>query len=262
MLEIDLRGKVAIVTGVSSGIGVGIAKMMARAGCNIVGCGTSSEESEGAKRFIDIVRGEHQEAIYCSLDITGQDAQKRLINSAVEQFGTVDILVSNAGVNMFEGVDNCSEEQWEQNMNINLKVHWQLSKVCKPWLERSGSGTIILITSNHSDCTMPNCFPYNVAKTAIKGLVQSLALEWGPSIRTVGVAPGFIDSESNNRWFNSFSNPSKERERTVDIHPVKRLGTVDEVGGLTAFLCSDMAQFISGATYLIDGGRSASMQDF
>jgi len=123
------------------------------------------------------------------------------------------------------------------------------------------TGVIIIITSNHAFSTIPGCFPYNVSKTALTGLVRSLAIEWGPRIRTVGLAPGFIDTPGNQQWFNSFPNPEKERQRTIDLHPVKKLGTPEEAGAWCVFLASDYAAFASGTTYLLDGGRSALMQD-
>jgi NAD(P)-dependent dehydrogenase (short-subunit alcohol dehydrogenase family) len=118
------------------------------------------------------------------------------------------------------------------------------------------------MTSNHAFRTIPGCFPYNVTKTAITGLVRSMAIEWGPKIRTVGVAPGFIDTPGNDTWFESFPDAGEERRRTVDMHPVKRIGTTEEVGNLCVFLASPMARFVSGTTVLMDGGRSALMQDF
>jgi len=117
------------------------------------------------------------------------------------------------------------------------------------------------MTSNQGNHTIPGCFPYNVSKTALKGLVQSLAIEWGPEIRTVGIAPGFIDTPGNQKWLDSFPDLEAERNRTVNMHPVKKLGTPEDVGLLCAFLASDMASFISGNVILMDGGRSALMQD-
>lgn len=261
MLNIDLKGKTALVTGVSSGVGQGVAKMLARAGCNISGCGRSLKTTQGVSDFFKIIKNEGANASYSGLNITSEEDQKMLVTKTIEVFGGIDILVSNAGVNVFEGAENCSEEQWNFNMDLNLKAHWQLSKLCKASLEKNGNGVIVLMTSNHSEYTIPGCFPYNVAKTAIKGLVQSLAIEWGPSIRTVGVAPGFIDTEGNQKWFNSFPDSDCERLRTIDMHPAKKMGTPEEVGSLCAYLASNHAKFITGTTYLMDGGRSALMQD-
>ena len=180
MLNIDLSGKTVLITGVSSGVGQGVAKIMAKAGCNVVGCGRSSEDSNGAREFLKSLDNKKANGIYVSADISSQKDRDNLVHKAIKRFNNIDILISNAGVNVFEGAEKCTEDQWDFNMELNLKAHWALSKLCKPYLEKSGNGVIILMTSNHSDYTIPGCFPYNVAKTAIKGLVQSLAIEWGP----------------------------------------------------------------------------------
>ena len=92
------------------------------------------------------------------------------------------------------------------------------------------------------------------------GLVGILGFVGGPAVRTVGVAPGFIDTAGNDTWFDSFPDPEAERRRTIDLHPVKRNGTLEELGALCVYLASPYARFISGTTILMDGGRSALMQ--
>ena len=195
------------------------------------------------------------------MDVTIPGQIEAFIDAVKEVFGGVDILVSNAGLNVFKGVEKATIEDWEFNSNLNLRSHWLIARKAKPLLEKSGNGTIIIITSNHAFNTLSGCFPYNVSKAGLLGMVQSLAIEWGPKIRTVGIAPGFITTEANDTWFNAFENPEKEMKRTINLHPVGKLGTVEEVGALCAFLSSDYAGFISGTTYLVDGGRSAVMQD-
>lgn len=256
-LEINLRGKVALVTGVSSGIGAAIAKMLTRAGATVIGCG-KEELSEAFIRLSDL---HGVEVMYVVADVTKNDDLVRLVDSVVQRFGKIDLLISNAGQNVFEGTEHCNEDKWQYNLDLNLAAHWRLAKLCKRYLEQTGNGTIIIITSNHAFSTIPGCFPYNVAKTALTGLVRSLAVEWAPHIRTVGLAPGFIDTPGNQQWFDSFSDSTAERQRTINLHPVKRIGTPEEVGAWCVFLASDFASFASGTTYLLDGGRSALMQD-
>ncbi len=259
-LHLNLEGKVAFITGVSSGIGQGIAKMLALAGCDIAGCGFSSAENKGVIDFKKQVADAGRQTIYVQADVTQQSELQKFVEEGMKRFGKMDILVSNAGKNIFEGAADCSEAQWEENINLNLASHWRLSKMCYPHL-KTALGVIIIITSNHAYATMPGCFPYNVTKTALTGLVRSLCIEWGPAIRVVGLAPGFIQTPGNDTWFNSFADPENKRNQTIELHPVKALGTVEQVGGFCAFLASDFARFASGATYLFDGGRSALMQD-
>lgn len=259
--NIDFSKKVVLVTGVSSGIGVGVSHSFARAGAIVVGCSRKSENDPTINHFKEVVQSAGGTAHYIQADVTKAEDLTRYVEEAKEHFGGIDVIVSNAGVNVFEGAENCTEEKWTYNMELNLASHWHLAKAAKPYLEKSIHGVILLMTSNHAYSSIPGCFPYNVTKTAITGLVRSLAIEWGPHIRTVGIAPGFIDTPGNDSWFNSFPDPAIERQRTINMHPVKRIGTVEEVGDLCVYLASPTASFISGTTILMDGGRSALMQD-
>lgn len=242
-LEINLEKKVAIVTGAASGIGAGIAAMLLRAGAIVEGC--------------DI----HGGTGISRIDVTDSRQVNSFVSAITQRHGRIDIVVSCAGSNVFTGAAATTEEDWNRNMQLNLTAHWQLALACKQPLEASGEGVILIISSNHAFSTIPGCFPYNIAKTALTGLVRSLAIEWAPQIRTVGIAPGFIDTPGNQTWFNSFPSPEEERSRTVNLHPVKRLGTPEEIGAWCVFLASPYAAFSSGITYLVDGGRSALMQD-
>jgi len=256
MFQIDLTGKTVVITGVTTGIGASIAKMFAKAGANISGCATSADGGD----FTKVTSENPEKALYSQCDVTKEEELQEFIQNTMEKFGRIDVLVSNAGQNVFEGAANCDEVHWQQNMELNLASHWRLTKLCKPYLEKN-NGVIIIMTSNHAYSSIPGCFPYNVTKTALTGLVRSLAIEWGPSIRTVGIAPGFIDTPGNQKWFDSFPDPETERQRTIDLHPVKKIGSPEEIGAWCVFLASEYASFASGVTYLIDGGRTALMQD-
>ena len=258
---LDYKDKVVLVTGVSSGIGLGVAREFARAGAHVAGCSRKSPDDASVQAFREAVEQEGVRSFYRPTDVTDAEELKGFVEDTVRTFGRIDMVVSNAGMNVFEGAEGCTEERWHYNLDLNLASHWRLARLCKPYLEKSGEGDLLLMTTNHAFSTIPGCFPYNVTKTAITGLVRSLAIEWGPAVRTVGVAPGFIDTAGNDTWFDSFPDPEAERRRTIDLHPVKRIGTVEEVGALCVYLVSPYARFISGTTILMDGGRSALMQD-
>ena len=260
-LTIDLEGRTALVTGVTSGIGLGVASMLAKAGCNVAGCGKSTTDSDGALIFKQKVEESGRRPFYLQVDVTKPEELEKFVKSAAEAFKGIDIVVSNAGHNIFEGVAESTEQHWQQNIDLNLTSHWRISKYSRPFLEKSKHGVIIIMTSNHAFSTIPGCFPYNITKTALTGLVRSIAIEWGPKVRAVGLAPGFIQTPGNDIWFNSFPDPEAERKRTINLHPVKRLGTVEEVGVFCVFLASEYAAFVSGSTFLMDGGRAALMQD-
>lgn len=251
--EINLRGKTAIITGCLSGIGLGIAEQMAKAGANISGC---SLEKDNELPVLLPVATENQ-LLYTCCDVTDNEQLDLLVERTIQKFGKIDILISNAGANIFKGASFTDQKDWNHNISLNLESHWQLAKKCQPYLKESTDGTIIIISSNHAYATIPGCFPYNVTKTALTGLVKSLSVEWGPEIRTIGLAPGFIDTVGNQKWFDSFPSPKKARQETIDSHPLKRIGTSDQIGGWCVFLSSHFASFSSGSTYIIDGGKSA-----
>ncbi|MCH7227047.1 SDR family NAD(P)-dependent oxidoreductase [Haloferula sp. A504] len=260
-LEIDLRGKRALVTGASSGVGAGVAQVLARAGCRVAGTGRVGADDPRAAEFLEALRAEGGEGVYLSGDLADPAVPARLVGDAVAALGGLDLVVSNAGGNCFFGASEATEDEWQDCMDLNLASHWRLAKAARPHLEEADPGVFIAMGSNHAYQTIPGCFPYNVAKTALDGLVRALAIEWGPSVRVVGVAPGFIDTPGNQAWFDSFPDPAAERERTAARHPVGRIGMPEEVGNLCAFLASPLSGFITGNTLLMDGGRSALMQD-
>ena len=260
-LALDLQDKRVLITGVSSGIGLGIARVMAQAGCRIAGCGLDEADSPGALAFMQAVAEQGQQAHYTPLDLRDEAALRGWVQQAADWLGGVDFVISNAGRSAFEGAADCTSAQWQEAMTLNLAAHWHLAQAARPHLLQSPEPVIVVITSNHAYNTIPGCFPYNVAKAGLLALVQSLAIEWGPKMRAVGIAPGFIDTPGGDAWFNSFPDPAAERARTEAMHPAGRIGSPQEIGGLCAFLCSPYGRFITGTTLLVDGGRAALMQD-
>lgn len=254
--SIDLSGKVVIVTGVASGLGRGIAITYAQSGAWVIGCDLAAEASD-LVADIKAIEGKFH---YERCDVTDSEQLSNFVGRAVQKAGRIDVVVSNAGKNVFKGVADCSDEDWAENHNLNLKSHWMMAQIAYPYLKASG-GVILVISSNHAFRTMKHIFPYNVAKAALTALVKSLALEWGPEIRSIGIAPGFIDTPGNQAWFNAFPDPALKRQEIIDLHPVKRIGTPDDIGALCVFLSSGYAGFINGTTFLIDGGRDAVLQD-
>lgn len=260
--QIDLSNKVVLITGVSSGIGTGIASMYAKANALIAGCALEPYDHSNVLEFKTMVKEESgKDPLYIQADVTNQNDLENLVRQTAEHFKRIDILASNAGANFFRGAESCTREDWLKNMNLNLEAHWNLARLCKPYLEETNNGVILINSSCHAFNSMPGCFPYNVAKTGLKALVQSLTLEWGPKIRTVGIAPGFIDTFMAQEYFDTFPDPEAEKKNTINKFPLKRLGTPEEIGGWFVFLSSKYASFAGGQTYLIDGGKSAAMMD-
>ena len=227
-LTIDLKNKRAFVSGATRGIGAGIARALAHAGCDVAGCGMRGPDDQAVHAFLAEMESLGRKALYIQGDLSKPETPARLMQEVRSQWGRLDVLVSNAGRNVFKGAERCSEDDWSECMNLGLAAHWRLSKEALPMLKKStdgAPGSIVIIGSNHANNTIPGCFPYNVAKAGLLGLVQSIAIEWGPEVRCVGVAPGFIDTPGNDTWFDSFPDPTAERRRTESSHPVGRIGT-------------------------------------
>lgn len=258
---INHSGKYAVVTGASSGIGRGIAQAMAAAGAHVIGCGLRAKETDEVEELLQWSKQNHCTINYIQADVSIAEEREKFISEVANICGgSLHYFISNAGKNMFAGAEQTTPEFLQQNAALNFESHWHLSLLCKPLLQQSREGVIILMASNHAFATLPGCFPYNSTKAAVVALVQSLAIEWGPDIRTVGLAPGFIDTPGNQQWFNGFEDAAQKRKETEETHPVKRIGTPEEIGNWCVFLCSAHAGFASGTTFVIDGGRSALLQ--
>ncbi len=258
-LPINLTGKRALVTGVTRGVGAGIARQLAAAGADVAGCATRPADDPLARAFLAAMAAAGRRGWYFPAELSAATGPAGFIEVAAQALGGVDIVVSNAGRNVFAGAADCTEQAWRECLDLDLASHWRLARAARSWLEKSSAPVIIVISSNHARSTLPGCFPYNVAKAGLGALVQSLALEWGPRIRAVGIEPGFIDTPGNDTWFDTFPDPAAKRAEVEAGHPVGRIGTPDEVGSLCAFLASGHAGFISGTTVLMDGGHSAKM---
>ncbi|MDN6116190.1 MAG: SDR family oxidoreductase, partial [Enterobacterales bacterium] len=155
--------RVVIVTGASQGIGHAIAQTFLKNGDIVIGCAFSSlEKAPHAKTLL-----EHYPEHFCyySVDITRTESISEFITAVEQRFGRLDVLVSNAGKNVFKGID-CELEDWHHNLDLNLRSHWYMAKCCRGMLEKS-RGVILVMTSNHAFSTMPGCAPYNITKRAL-----------------------------------------------------------------------------------------------
>ncbi|MGE8379353.1 MAG: SDR family NAD(P)-dependent oxidoreductase, partial [Sphingobacterium sp.] len=258
---IDLTDKIVLITGGISGIGLGVSMQFAQAGATVIACAELTVDDPVVASFFAKMEPFQQRTFYYETDVSQESAILKLALLLQQEHGRLDRLVSNAGQNVFRGLDDCTIADWNNNSALNLTSHWLLAKTLKQLLIEASPGVIIIMASNHAYASIPGCFPYNVTKGALLSLVRAMAVEWGPAIRAVGLAPGFIDTPGNQKWFDSFPDAKQERQKTIDRHPVKRLGTPEEIGGWCVFLASTYASFASGATYLIDGGRGALMQE-
>ena len=242
---------VAVVTGSTRGIGAGVARRLAAEGASVVVTGRSVEPGE---RVASEIREEGGQATFVRADMRDPAEIRALIEHTVDEYGRVDTLVNNAGVQTETTAEEATLDDWEFVVETDFRSFWLCAKAAVEHMPEGG--TVLNMSSNHAFLTMPGLFPYNAIKAGINGMTRAMALELGPEGITVNtINPGWIEIERTQEEL------GEDYEYTEDIHPVGRLGTPADVAGLAAFLASNDATFITGESILIDGGRSQVMQD-
>lgn len=252
-----LQGKVAIVTGAGSGIGQGIAERLGSEGARVVVDYVG--KSNGADETVRAIQSMAGEAEAVEADVTNVDAVHALVAEAWTHFGSADILVNNAGLEKKSAFWDTSEADYDKVMAVNLRGPFFLSQVFVQRLrEAKKPGRIINISSVHEDMVFPGFATYCCSKGGLRMLMRDLALELGPLGITVNnVAPGAIATPINQSLL---QNKTELKALLANI-PLGRLGTPEDVAGLVAFLASDDASYITGSTFVIDGGLMRSYRE-
>jgi glucose 1-dehydrogenase len=252
-----LKGKNALVTGSSRGIGRGIAIRFAREGANVainyVGAVEAAEETLAA------VTSYGSRGVIIPADIGRVGDVARLVASAAEALGPLDILVNNAGIEKHAPFWEVTEDDYDRVLDINLKGTFFATQAMVLHLRSNRrSGRIINISSVHEDLPFPNFAAYCASKGGLRMLTRNLGVELGPLGITVNnIAPGAIETPINSALLN---NPAKLGALLGQI-PLGRLGQPDDVAGLATFLASDDAAYVTGATFVVDGGLSVHYEE-
>jgi NAD(P)-dependent dehydrogenase (short-subunit alcohol dehydrogenase family) len=254
-------GETAIVTGSTRGIGAGIAERLAAEGANVVVSGRTAESGEAVvDRIADLSPGESADAagptgdaVFVRADMRDPDDVAALAEAAVEEYGSLDVLVNNAGVQTETAADEATLDDWAFVVETDFRAYWLAARAALDHMDR---GAIVNVSSNHAYATMPAHFPYNAVKAGINGMTRSLAVDFGPRVRVNTVVPGWVEIERTREEL-----PEGRLEEVESIHPTGRIGTPADVAGAVSFLASEDAAFVTGAALLVDGGRGAVMQD-
>jgi NAD(P)-dependent dehydrogenase (short-subunit alcohol dehydrogenase family) len=173
------------------------------------------------------------------------------------ELGGADVLVNNAGISVFSDPLHCTDADWRRCFSVDLDGVWYCCRAFLPQMIAHGGGSIINMASSHATQIIPNCFPYPVAKHGLLGLTRALAIDMAAQgVRVNAISPGYILTQNVIDYWASFPDPAAERDRAIQMHPVKRIGTPDEVAWTAVFLASDEAGFMTGANLQIDGGMS------
>ncbi len=258
-----LHGRTAIVTGSTSGIGLGVARALAAAGANVMlnGLGAAAEVEKTRAALADAfkIRAAHDAA-----DMTKPDAIRALVAHAEREFGTVDILVNNAGIQHVAPVEHFPDEKWDAILAINLSAAFHAIKAALPGMKARGFGRIVNIASAHGLVASPFKAAYVAAKHGIVGLTKTVALETAEAGLTVNaICPGYVWTPLVEKQIeDQATSHNLPRERVVREvllakQPNKRFATVEEIGALTVFLSGVGAASITGAALPVEGGWTA-----
>jgi NAD(P)-dependent dehydrogenase (short-subunit alcohol dehydrogenase family) len=249
----DLSGKVAVITGSSKGIGKAIALRMAEHGAKIV---VSSRKQEPCEAVANEIRSKGGEAVVRTCNINAKEALQDLVDFTNKTYGKIDILVSNAALNVHFGKTlSVSDDQYEKIMGANVRSNFWLCNMVAPDMAKRKDGVIIIISSVGGLRGTDQLPIYAISKAADMQMVRNLAVEWGPSnVRANCIAPGLVKTDfAKALW----DNPDIYK-KTVTNYPLRRIAEPDEIAGCAVMLAGKAGSFITGQTIVIDGGGTIS----
>jgi 3-oxoacyl-[acyl-carrier protein] reductase len=252
--DMKLAGKVALVTGGSRGIGRATALAFAAEGADIAFCHLDDEDKAG--ETAGEIRALGRRALHRSVDVADIAAGRAFAAEAAREFGPIDILFNNAGINIRKPFEAYTEEEFDRIIAVHLKGMFFMAQAVYPAMVTRGQGCIINVASQRGLKGAANSAPYSAAKAAIMGFTRALAWEATPKgIRVNAIAPGWIVTELNRDYLAS----EKGRAITRDI-PVGRFGEPRDLDGALLLLVSDAGRFVNGATLVVDGGQMVALR--
>jgi glucose 1-dehydrogenase len=252
-----LDGKKALITGSSKGIGRGIAVAFARAGADVVI--NYNSDPRGAQEAVAEVEALGRRAVAIQADLGQVAAVRQLVENSTDALGGLDVLVNNAGIERHAAFTDVTEADFDAVVDVNLKgVFFATQSFVQTCLRDKHPGKIINISSVHEDLAFPNFAAYCASKGGLRMLARTLAVELGPLGITINnIAPGAIETPINTKLLND---PVKLKALTRQI-PLGRLGKPADVAGLAVFLAAADSDYVTGSTYLVDGGLTVFYQE-
>lgn len=241
----SFQNKHVVITGGVKGIG---------------GACTKAFRNEGARvSVVDVDREagnkmQGQGVAFYHGDVSREDVVTSVLEDAIRAFGEIDVLVNNAGIQRYAAVADTSLEEWDLVMNVNLKSAFLCAKHAIPSMLKKRGGVIVNVSSVQAFLTQTEVAAYTTSKTALLGLTRSIAVDYAPAIRCVAVCPGTIDTPMLQDAIRLSADPQAVYQECIAMHPLKKVGTPEEVADFILFLASEKASFITGQAYRIDGG--------
>ena len=245
-----VAGRVAIVTGASSGIGEATAILLAAEGARVA---VADVDADGGQRTVDRIAAGGGEATFVEVDVSAAGQVRQMVARTMDAFGRLDILHNNAIWYRNAPATEMEEYVWDRTLNTGLKAIYLAAKYAIPEMVKAGGGSIVNTGSVHSLVGFEANTAYDAAKAGVLGITRVLALDYGPAIRVNAVLPGAIQTPLWDR----IEVPADERRRLAEMVPAKRVGTPADVASAVLFLASDEASFITGTSLVVDGGLLA-----
>ena len=252
-------GKAIVVTGAGMGIGKGAACAFAREGGNVIVADISASAADDTVREITSDGGK---AVSVRCDVSNSADVQAMIATGVRAFGGIDVVFNNAGINLFGTVVQMPEEEWDRQIDVNLKSIFLVSKYAIPEMRKRGGGAIVNNASVQAFASQRTVAAYAASKGGVVSLTTAMALDHAPDgIRVNCIAPGSIRTPLLENSAASFAPGDVEAEiaRWGEGHPIGRVGTVEDVANLVLFLASDEAAFCTGGCYRVDGGLLSAL---
>ncbi len=243
--------KAVVVTGGAAGIGAGIAERFAEAGYAVA---VFDVNGQGAREMASRL----PRAIAIQGDVSSEADAIRAVQATVDEFGTLDVLINNAGIELTGTVEQLSSAEWDRQIAVNLRGLFLMSKYAIPKMRPRG-GSIVNISSVHAFVSWPGGVAYDATKAGIIGATRAMALDHGADrIRVNAICPGYIQTPLMDKWLAALPDPGATMRDLLKFHPVGRIGTPRDVAEAALFLASEAASFISGTYLVVDGAMTAA----
>jgi NAD(P)-dependent dehydrogenase (short-subunit alcohol dehydrogenase family) len=250
----SLDGRVALVTGGANGIGRACVERIQAAGAAVVSCDI---EVDAGRAAADTLADGRAPVEFVEADVTSEEQMAAATSFAIERFGSLDVVVANAGIDRPFDAATMTATEWDDFLAVDLKSVWLSVKHALPQMREQRRGAIVTIASIHAFVTSRGKFPYAGAKSGVVGLTRSLALDNAEyQIRANAVCPGYVRTRMLMRGIESADDPAEAEREMLAIHPLGRIAEPSDIANVVAFLASDEARFVTGASLLVDGGLS------